>query len=434
MAVSGSDPRLAIRRLNFIGIGVIALLVGGVGSWAATSRLSGAVVASGSLAVESSVKKVQHSIGGIVGALLVDEGSAVEAGDVLVRLDDTTPRATAGIVRSDLDAQLLRKARLLAERDGAGSIALPDELSPRNGEPKLIAGLADEQNLFDARRAMLHGQRDQLRQQIAQLEEEIRGLSAEQQAKEDELALAERDLAGIAALYARKLVSMDRRSALEHDRTRLAGERGRLLADIARVRGKISETELEIIQLDRDFQADVLDNLRDADGEISELREKLSAAEDELRRVDIRAPQAGTVHELTVHSAGAVIDDGETIMSIVPGADMLVVDIKVAPQDIDQIDVGSMAEIRIMAANQRTVPTLDATVTRVPADLTREPDSDRAYYLVRAEFAPGEAAFPGLRLRSGMPVEVYIATAERTPLEFLLQPIGEQLARAFRER
>jgi HlyD family secretion protein len=434
MAVSRSDPRLAIRRLNFIGIGVIALLVGGVGSWAATSRLSGAVVASGSLVVESSVKKVQHAIGGIVGALLVDEGSAVEAGDVLARLDDTAPRATAAIVRSDLDAQLLRKARLLAERDGAESIVLPDELVPRNGEPKLVADLADEQDLFDARRAMLHGQRDQLRQQIGQLEEEVRGLSAEQQAKEDELALAERDLAGIAALYEKKLVSMDRRSVLERDRTRLAGERGRLAADIARVRGKISETGLAIIQLDRDFQAEILDNLRDADGEISELREKLAAAEDELRRVDIRAPQAGTVHELTVHAAGAVIDEGETIMSIVPGADLLVVDIKVAPQDIDQIDVGSLAEIRIMAANQRTVPTLDATVTRVPADLTREPNSDRTYYLVRAELAGEEAAFPGLRLRSGMPVEVYIATAERTPLEFLLQPIGEQLARAFRER
>jgi HlyD family secretion protein len=281
---------------------------------------------------------------------------------------------------------------------------------------------------------MLHGQRAQLRQQIGQLDEEIRGLSAEQQAKEDELALAERDLASVAGLYARQLVSMDRQSALEHDRARLAGERGRLIADTARVRGKISETELQVLQLDRDFQADVLDNLRDADSRISELREKLSAAEDELRRVDIRAPQAGTVHELTVHAAGAVIDEGETIMSIVPGADMLVVDIKVAPQDIDQIDVGSTAEIRIMAANQRTVPTLDATVTRVPADLTREPDGDRAYYLVRAELAAGEAAFPGLRLRSGMPVEAYIATAERTPLEFLLQPIGEQLARAFRER
>ncbi len=434
MAVSQSDPRLAIRRLNFIGIGVIALLVGGVGSWAATSRLSGAVVASGSLVVESSVKKVQHAIGGIVGTLLVDEGSTVEAGDILVRLDDTTPRATFGIVRSDLDAQLLRKARLLAERDGAGSIALPDELAPRKGEAKLLADLADEQNLFAARRAMLHGQRDQLDQQVGQLEEEVRGLSAEQQAKEDELALAERDLAGIVALYEKKLVSMDRRSALEHDSARLAGERGRLLADIARVRGKISETGLAIIQLDRDFQADVLDNLRDADGRISELREKLAAAEDELRRVDIRAPQAGIVHELAVHAAGAVIDEGETVMSIVPGADMLVVDIKVAPQDIDQIDVGSLAEVRIMAANQRTVPTLDATVTRVPADLTREPNSDRTYYLVRAELAAGEAAFPGLRLRSGMPVKAYIATAERTPLEFLLQPIGEQLARAFRER
>jgi HlyD family secretion protein len=420
--------------MNFLGIGVIVLLVGGVGSWAATSQLSGAVVAPGSLVVESSVKKVQHAIGGIVGKLLVDEGSVVEAGDVLIRLDDTTPRATAGIVRSELDAQLLRKARLLAERDGAAAIGLPDELASRAQEQKLASDFADEQSLFEARRDMLHGQRAQLGQQITQLDEEIRGLSAEQQAKEDELALAERDLVSVAGLYAKKLVSMDRQSALEHDRTRLAGERGRLIADTARVRGKISETELQILQLDRDFQADVLDNLRDADSRISELREKLSAAEDELRRVDIRAPQAGTVHELAVHSAGAVIEEGETIMSIVPGADMLVVDIKVAPQDIDQIDVGSTATIRVMAANQRTVPTLGSRVTRVPADLTREPNSDRAYYLVRAELAAGEASLAGLRLRSGMPVEAYIATAERTPLQFLLQPIGEQLARTFRER
>jgi HlyD family secretion protein len=428
------DPRRRIRQLTLTGIGLIALMVGGAGGWAATSELSGAVVASGSLVVESSVKRVQHATGGIVGKLLVDEGSSVEAGQVMIRLDDTTPRTTLGIVRSGLDAQLLRQARLAAERDGKDSVAWPDELVARREESALASAFAGEEKLFEARRAMLIGQRAQLKEQITQLNEEIRGLTAQQEAKENELALTAKDLDGIAELYAKKLVSVDRQSKLESQKAQLEGERGQLIAEIAGARGKISETELQVLQLDRDFQTDVLDNLRESDAAISELRERLVSAEDQLRRIDIRAPQAGIVHELTVHAPGAVIEPGETIMSIVPRADLLVVDMKVQPRDIDQIDVGSKTAIRILAANQRTTPTLDATITRISAELSQDPESKLPYYLVRAELGAETALPAGLRLRSGMPVEAYIATEERTPLEYLLKPLDEQIARAFRER
>src|SRR5262249_9710132 len=221
-----------------------------------------------------------------------------------------------------------------------------------------------------------------------QLNEEIRGVTAQLAAKESELELIEKELVGVAELYQKKLVSISRYTQLQRDQTRLPGERGQLIADIARARGKISETELQIIQLDQDFRTDVLKDLREAQGKIAELKERVTAAEDQLKRVDLRAPQAGIVHQLAVHTVGGVISNGETIMQIVPRADDLVVDAKVAPFDIDQVATGAIAAIRIMSGNQRTTPVITGRVVRVSADIEREQQKNsaepaQAYYTVR---------------------------------------------------
>ncbi|MGZ8330031.1 MAG: HlyD family type I secretion periplasmic adaptor subunit, partial [Rhodoplanes sp.] len=224
------------------------------------------------------------------------------------------------------------------------------------------------------------------------------------------------------------------------DQTRLQGERGQLIADIARARGKISETELQIIQLDQDFRTEVLKELREAQGKIAELKERVTAAEDQLKRVDLRAPQAGTVHQLAVHTVGGVIGNGEIIMQIVPRADELVVEAKVAPSDIDQVAAGAKAIVRIMAGNQRTTPEINGVLNRVSADLTRDPQQNamqppQAYYTVHITLPPEEVVrLQTIRLVPGMPVEVFIQTHERTPLEYLLKPLQEQIARTFRER
>jgi HlyD family secretion protein len=227
--------------------------------------------------------------------------------------------------------------------------------------------------------------------------------------------------------------------ALQRDHTKLEGEHGQLGAEIARARGRISEIELQIIQIEKDFSTEVLKELRDIEGRISELKERMIAAADQLRRIDIRAPQDGTVHQLTVHTVGGVIGPGEAIMLIVPQSDQLVIEARVAPVDIDQIFQGAPVQVRIMAGNQRTTPAVNGVVTYVSADLTRETGSagqaGQAYFLTRV--ALSEAALKSLgdlKLIPGMPAEAMIETGVRTPLEFLLKPLQEQIARTFRER
>jgi HlyD family secretion protein len=247
------------------------------------------------------------------------------------------------------------------------------------------------------------------------------------------------ELVGVNELYGKNLVSISRLMTLKRDKTKLEGERGQYIAEIARARGKISETELQVIQLDRDFRSDVLKDLREAQGKLAELKERRIAAEDQLKRVDIRAPQSGVVLQLAVHTVGGVVANGETIMQIVPRADVLVVEAKVAPQDIDQVTLGEKAIVRIMAGDQRTMPDVNGTLIRVSADVAVEPQSastpGRPYYLVRVSLPLDEIRkLEGLNLVPGMQAEVFIQTYARTPLQYLLKPLREQMARTFRER
>lgn len=439
MKADRNDPRLAIRKLNLIGLAIVALLIGGFGGWAATSQLSGAVIAPGTIVVESNVKKVQHPTGGVVGEILVHDGSLVEAGQVVMRLDDTVTRSTLGVVQSQLDEFAAREARLLAERDGADTIEFPDYLTARKQEKSVATAISGEEKLFDARKNARVGQRSQLRERIAQSKEEIRGLTSQQDAKEREVKFITDELVGVNELYVKNLVSISRLNTLQRDKARLEGERGQYVAEIARARGKISETELQILQLDQDFRSEVLKDLRESEGKIAELKERVTAAKDQLKRIEILAPQAGIVNQLAVHTVGGVIANGETIMQIVPGADALVVEAKVAPQDIDQIAIGATGIVRIMAGDQRTMPDVNGVLTRVSADLTRDPPNGaqgaQAYYLVRVSLPEDELRrLAELKLVPGMPAEVFIQTYARTPLQYLLKPLREQIARTFRER
>jgi len=393
------------------------------------------VIAPGTIVVQSNVKKVQHPTGGIVGAIMVKEGDAVEEGQLLMRLDDTLTKATLGIVRSQLNELTAREARLLAERDGAGSIAFPENLTAQASDRSVAAATAGEEKLFESRRNTRNGQKAQLRERIAQTNEEIRGLSAQLSGKETEIKFIGEELVGVTDLYKKNLIPIIRYMQLQRDQAKLQGDLGHLIAEVARARVKISETELQVIQIDQDFRTEVLRELRDAQGRIAELRERVTAAEDQLRRVDIIAPQSGTVHQLSVHTVGGVIANGETVMQIVPRSDDLVVEAKVAPQDIDQLAVGAKTVVRIMAGNQRTMPDIGGALTRISADLTREPQTNLAYYVVRVALDPQETGRLGdLKLVPGMPAETFIQTQQRTPLEYLLKPFQEQIARAFRER
>ena len=446
MSSSQHDPRRTIRRLNVIGLALVVAFVGCIGGWASTSELSGAVIAIGTVIVESNVKKVQHPTGGVVKEILVKEGSQVEEGQIVVRLDDTVTRATLGVVRSQLDENGARQARLSAEREADDAITFSDDLTARLNEATVATAVHGEERLFEARRTARAGQRSQLRERIAQSNQEILGLTAQYQAKDKEIALIAEELVGVSELYQKNLVSISRFMQLQREQTRIHGERGQFIADIARARAKISETELQILQLDQDFRTEVLKDLRETQGKIAELIERMAGAEDQLKRVDIRAPRSGFVNQLAVHTVGGVIGNGETIMQIVPHGDELIVEAKVAPQDIDQVELGAVALVRIMSGNQRTMPDLKGILTHVSADLTRDqpnaagqPNAGgqpaQPYYVVRMSLSPAEVERLGdFRLVPGMPAEMFIQTYARTPLQYLLKPLREQLARTFRER
>src|SRR5258705_1297475 len=429
-----------IRKLNLIGLATVAILVLGVGGWAGVAQLSGAVIASGFGVVEANIKKVQHPTGGIVGQIFVKEGSLVEEGDVVVRLDDTVPRANLGILRSQLDELTARQARLTAERDNAETVSFPEELIERgDGANPIATAIIGERKRFESRRQSRNGQRSLLQERIAQITDEVRGLSSQRTAKESEIDLIGQELKGVKELYAKNLVSIMRYMALQRDHARLEGEHGQLGADIARARGRMSEIERQIIQVEKDFSTEGLKELREIEGRVSELRERMIAAADQLRRIGIRAPQTGQVHQLSVPTGGGVLGPGEIIMRVVPRADPLVIEARVAPVDIDQIVPSAPVQVRIMAGNQRTTPAVTGMVSYISADLTREAagagQPGQAYFMTR--ISPSDESVKNLgdlKLVPGMPAEALIETGVRTPLEFLLKPLQEQIARTFRER
>jgi len=431
----GDTPaRASIRRHVVAGAIVVLVLGFGVGGWAATSEIAGAVIAQGQIVVDSNVKKVQHPSGGIVGELRVRDGDRVRAGEVVVRLDDTVTRANLAIVTKGLNELMARRARLEAERSGAAAVRFPKELT-ESGDAAVGGLMASEQKLFESRVASRNSQKDQLRRQIDQLREEIEGLTSQQNAKSREIELIQRELSGVRELYARNLIQLTRLTQLEREAARVEGERGQLVATVAQSKVKVSETELKILQIDQDMASDVGKELRDIDSKIGELTERKITAEDQLRRIDIRAPQDGTVFQSTVHTVGGVIQAGEQIMLIVPEADNLAVEAKANPQDIDQLQVGQTAMLRFTNFNQRTTPEIFGKVTRISADTTTDQRTGMSYYTVRVGMVPGEIAKLGdVKLVPGMPVETFIQTADRTVLSYLAKPLYDQIVRAFREK
>jgi HlyD family secretion protein len=430
-----SWTRRSIRRNIFAGLLVFAALAAGVGGWAGTTELSGALIAPGSIVVDSNVKKVQHPTGGVVGELRVRDGDRVKAGDIVVRLDQTITRANLAIVTKGLAELAARKARLVSERDGSDTLDFPDQLTSREGDPEVVQIMEGERKLFELRRSARLGQKAQLRQQSGQLLEEIVGLTAQQQAKKREIVLINRELEGVRDLFKRNLVQINRLTLLEREATRLDGEEAQLMAAVAQAKGKIAEIELKIIQIDQDLSSEVAKEMREIDAKIGEFVERKLQAEDQLQRVDIRAPQDGTVFQLAVHTVGGVIATGEPIMLIVPEADSLSVEAKVNPQDIEQVKLDQRTVLRFSSFNAATTPELNGQVSRISADVSSDQRTGQSFYTIRIAINPDELSRLGSsKLVPGMPVECFIQTGERTVISYLLKPFRDQLKRTFRER
>ncbi|KAF0136901.1 MAG: HlyD family secretion protein [Xanthobacteraceae bacterium] len=427
--------RSAMRRLVVMGLGIIVLFVGGLGGWAATVPLAGAVLASGQVVVDTNVRTVQHPTGGVIGEIRVRETSRVVEGDLLIRLDDTVTRANLQVLVKQLIELSARQARLEAERDGLPEMTVPEDLRERMSSVDVARSWSGETTLFTARRAAREGQRRQLRERIDQIRGEITGLSAQEAARRRQVELIDRELTDIRDLYRRSLVPRTRLVELEREAARLAGDIGQFMAERARAEGRITENELQIIQIDQDLRREVSTELREVQARIGEFVERRVAAEDALKRIDIRAPISGSVHQLAHHTIGGVIPAGQAIMQIVPGDDLLVVEVRLAPQDIDKVAVGQQAAIRFPSFPQGTTPELAGSVTRISADVVRDPQTGTVFFTARLAVREGELARLGdNRIVPGMPAEVFVQTGERTALAYLTKPIRDQINRAFRER
>jgi membrane fusion protein, type I secretion system len=425
----------SLRRHLLVGVLATAIMVIGIGGWAMTTELAGAIIAQGSLVVDSNVKKVQHPTGGIVGELLVRDGDSVKTGDLLVRLDATVARSNLSAIVKSLAELYSRQARLEAEREGNDKIEIPPELLGRMDDPDYARPMAGERKLFELRVKARDGQQAQLRERVVQLQDEIRGLSEQVDAKDQEIRLIKRELEGVQELFRKNLIQITRLTALERDAARLEGERGRLIAQVASSRGKIAETELQIIQVEQNRQSEVGKEIAEVRGKISELVERRVTAEDQLRRIDLVSPQDGFVHQLAVHTVGGVINAGEAIMLIVPAADRLTVEVKASPQDIDQLQIGQAAVLRFSSFSVGTTPELNGEVSRISADTTQDQRTGAQYYTVRITVTPAELGRLGhVKLVPGMPVEAFIQTGERTVLSYLVKPLSDQVMRAFRGR
>ena len=430
----GPSEGSGIRPVVLAGAAVVVAFFGGFGSWVAFAELDSAAIAPGLVAVASNRKTIQHLEGGIVGEILVREGETVRAGQPLIRLEATQARATQELLRGRELSALALAARLVAERDWGEAIAFPGALDRAAADPKVREIVEAQQNIFAARREALAGQEAILAQRAAQFAEEIVGLEGDIKAQDTQIALIKEESDAVAGLVEKGLAQKPRLLGLLRESAEIEGARSRNVAAIARARQNITEARLRVTELKTTMLNEVVQQLREVQAELSDLTERMRAAEDVLRRTEIRSPLDGTIVGLAVHTTGGVIGPGEALMDIVPRDDRLIVEAQVDPIDIDVVYPGLNPKVRLSAFSQRNIEPLDGEVLSVSADRLTEPQTGRPYFLARiALLGDVRAALDGARLYPGMQAEVMIVTGARTPFEYLTRPVLVSLRRAFRE-
>ena len=397
--------------------------------------ISGAVVATGVVNVETNYKTVQHLDGGIVSKILVRNGDVVREGDILIRLDDTAVKANHQVAVARANDLLVQQARLEAEQSRRDKFELPASVAKIKGDTALDKQIETQRALFNARISAHKGELSVLTQRKAQLVDELKGAERTLVARSKEAEINARELAAVAPLYEKGYASQQRYLPIQREAARLEGEIGRLTADVSKAKAALMEADLKIAQSEKEFTQGVVDELRKIQAQLSEVVEQRAALEDKLARTTIRAPRGGRVHALATHTEGGVVQPGNAIMQVVPEGERLIVDAQVQPQDIDKVQAGGPAHIRFPAFNVKSTPNLNASVLSVsPAQLTDQ--QGRSYFLAQIVLAEGEIdKLPaGHALVPGMPAEVYIETGARSILSYFVKPMTDVLSRAFRER
>ncbi|MCB2081855.1 MAG: HlyD family type I secretion periplasmic adaptor subunit [Rickettsiales bacterium] len=408
-----------------------------IGGMSAVAPIDTAAVAHGRVVLEKNRKVIQHLEGGIVSEILVREGDEVLAGQSLVRLNDISAKARLDILTSQLRVARATEGRLLAERDNQAAISFHQGLMESKDNPEVAQVIDAQQRLFVSRRKALIGQINVLKQRIAQLNDEISGLQAQEVAAGKQLTLISAEVSDVEKLVDKGLAQKPRLLALQRQSAELEGLKGELQARIARAEQNIAENEMQMINLQNQNLSDVLAQLRETQAQIADLEERIRAAEDVFSRIVITAPQSGVVQNLKVHTVGGVVSPGQPVMEIVPTDDKLVVEARVRPQDIDVVHAGLPARMRLLAFKMRKVPVVDGEVTQISPDINVDTVTGDQFYKALVE-VDGKTLdnlkeLEGLELKAGMPVDVLIVTGRKTPLRYLFDPLVNFVGMAFHE-
>ncbi|MDA5094647.1 HlyD family type I secretion periplasmic adaptor subunit [Aliiroseovarius sp. KMU-50] len=418
-----------------IGFLAVLILFGGVWGWAVGTEIAGAVIANGTVKVESDRQVVQHPDGGVVGEILAQDGDLVKAGDILIRFDDTFLRSELEIIERQLLEIFARRSRLEAERDEQDML----KLSPPPDYAHLDAGWVENQlngqvNLFTARLASLSQGRAQLAEQIGQIESQIEGLSAQLDALNEERDLVEAELVDQMTLFEKQLVSATRVNELKKERARLLGQIGKLKASSSEARTQISSVRIEMLKLMDQRREDAIGRLRDLRYSEIELAERQLSLREQLGRMDVRAPADGIIYGSLVRTDKSVVRAAEPMMYIVPSGRPVQISAKVDPVHIDQVHAGQVASLRFSTFNQRNTPEISGYVLRVSPDtILDEPTGTTFYEAIVLPDDLAVAELVDLEIIPGMPVEVFLKTDKRTPLSYLVKPLTDYFRRAFRE-
>jgi HlyD family type I secretion membrane fusion protein len=425
-----------LRRPIVIGALIVLILVVGLLIWAAFARVSGAVLAAGTVRVENNSKQIGHLESGVVRRILVREGQRVRRGQLLIQFDDVQPRAAVQIYQSAVDSAQAQAARFQAELVGASDISFPPELLTRQGDPQVALLIAGQRNLFRSRMMLYRNQASVLSAQIQQIQTQITGIRAQAVSTDAQSELIASELEGILELNQQGYAPRSRLLALQRNAAALKGQRGSLISEVARAEETIGQSRIELAQLNDKRQTEAAEGLRAAQDQLTEAQPKLSAVRASLEQTDIRAPVDGYVFNLTQFTEGGVAGAGERLMQIVPVNTRLLITARVKPKDISDVRMGMLARVTLTAYNPRTTPVLDGKVVLVAADAAADERTQEPYYMVQVRVEPSELerAGPEVRLSPGMPAEVAIVTRDRTILDYLLGPITASMTTSLRER
>lgn len=420
----------------FVGFLALLVLVGGFGTWATMTEISGAIVANGRLEVDRNRQIVQHPTGGVVAEIAVDEGDVVEVGDLLIQLDDTTLKSQLAINEGQLFELVARRGRLEAERDGKDKIVFDEELIAIGRDNAEMQELMDgQQNLFLARRDSMAREIEQLGKRRGQIDNQIEGITSQEASLSRQLELISKELANQQSLFDRGLAQAGTLLALQRDTANLEGTLGELVASRAEAEGRITEIDIQILSIETRLREESITRLRDLRYRELELREQRAAVREEIDRLDIRAPVSGIVYGLEVQTLRSVIRAAEPVLYLVPQDRPLVIAARVPPIHIDELMVGQDVTLRLSSLDQRTTPELYGQVKQISADAFEDDASGLSFYRAEIDLTPEEIARlgEGVTLIPGMPVDAFIRTADRSPLAYLIKPLADYFNRAFRE-